>query len=78
MALEHHFQNKAVFLFEKSAEDPNDTLERGYVWYLCGELHRRLGNWAKARHFFEKCEETAGFPKRLAQYAKEQKKIVPK
>ena len=75
---EQFFQAKAVLLFEKAGEEPNNRSEMGSLWYLSGELNRRLGNWAKARHYFEKCEEMTGLPKWLAQYAKEQKELIPK
>jgi hypothetical protein len=44
---------------------------------LCGELYRRLGNWDKARLFFERAEKIRVKDNLLNEWIQQQKNSLP-
>ncbi len=77
IARERDFQSKAVLLFEKVAPTKQDSKDKAALTYLCGELHRRLENWDKARSYYEQCLKMAGRPRWLEEWVKEQQALLP-
>jgi len=78
IVLEQLFQAKAIPFMETAVQKEGDNIQKGILMYECGELHRRVGNWDKARYFFELSERTPGLPEWLARWVKEQKGLLPK
>ncbi|MFX0199966.1 MAG: DUF2225 domain-containing protein [Candidatus Hodarchaeota archaeon] len=77
IARERHFQMKALLLFEKVVQTEEDKKEKACFTYLCGELHRRLENWDKARKYYMECLKIDGCPGWLAKWVKEQRELLP-
>ncbi len=78
IAREQGFQSRALALFEKVIPTKQDAEEKASLVYLCGELHRRLGNWDKARSCYGQCLAIEGRPDWLEPLAKEQRGLLPK
>jgi len=74
---ERHFQNKAASLFEEIIKDEKNNQEKAALNYLCGELYRRQEHWDKARDFYRIASEIKECPEIIAQYIKEQLKLLP-
>ena len=75
---ERSFQTRAVALFENAARSENDAEQKAILTYLCGELHRRLENWDRARTFFRNCAQLKSPPDWLPSYITEQQALLPK
>lgn len=73
---ERYFQQNAVTLIELIIEEKKQE-EKAIFTYLCGELYRRLGNWNRARDFFNKALELKDPPEWLPDLIKKQKKLLP-
>jgi hypothetical protein len=78
IAREQGFQFKAVLLFERVIPTKEDSTQKAALAYLCGELHRRLGNWDKAKSYYELCLAVEGHPSWLEEWVKEQRELLPK
>jgi len=77
IARERHFQTKALLLFEKIIQTEEDKNEKACLTYLCGELHRRLENWDKARKYYVQCLQIDDHPDWLEKWVKEQRDLLP-
>jgi tetratricopeptide (TPR) repeat protein len=78
IACEQKFQAKALPLFERVIPTKENPNEKAGLTYLCGELHRRLGNRDKAKFYYEQCVAIKGHPQWLETWAKEQSDLPPK
>ena len=72
--LERKYQKKALPLFEKLAADKSNE-DRAVLMYLCGELHRRLGQPKEALAWYDKALAEKG-PDWLPELAKRQKNLI--
>ena len=74
IGLERTYQKKALPLFEKLAADKSNQ-QQAVLMYLCGELHRRLGQPKEALAWYDKALAEKG-PDWLPDLAKKQKQLV--
>lgn len=76
IALEQNYQKKTLELLEKLAvHEKTSDEERPIYLYLCGELHRRLGQAKEARLWFEKAQQQKG-PDWILELTAQQMKLL--
>jgi len=73
--LERHYQESALAALESLLKAKPDPGQRATIEYLCGELHRRLGNPDKAKRHFRAVRKNKAADERLTRWAKEQEEL---
>jgi len=77
--LEQSYQRRALAVLQNVSqyEEAQDMRVKALATYLCGELNRRLGNFAEARRYLKDVRKLKPSDERIRQWAKEQLRLLP-